>query len=164
MRYLILVILALLIQPTVAFSAPSTCPNVSDFGCLVKNSRKVFIEDYDQWWKIYNYAAEKAEKCTNYKDASIFFRLWSGYTDGEMSEMLFATTENILTNNNQCFFEGWLGLPAKERAAFISKFCPMIDREKTINVLKQAMKNPRYKSMATQLLRRTEGEQCKDVG
>jgi len=164
MRYFSLVILICLIQPALAFSAPATCPNVSNFGCLVKNSRKVFLEDYDQWWKIYNYAAEKAEKCTNYKDTSLFFRLWSGYTDGEMSESLFTDTGKILAKNSQCFFEGWLGLPAKERTAFISQFCPMEGREKIINILKQAMKNPRYKFMATQLLRRAEGVQCKDVG
>ncbi len=141
-------------------TAPEICPNVSDYACLVKNSRKVFIEDYDQWYKIFRHSSEKAQKCTNSSDVSLFFRLWSGWTDGEAAEALHDDTENILTNNNQCFFEGWLGLPAKERTAFIEKFCPTSDPERSVTAIKQAMSNPRYKSMATQLLHRAEGAQC----
>jgi len=161
MRYLRLVLLTLLIQPSLAFSASSTCPEVSDYGCLVKNSLQVYREDFEQWWKIYNHTAAKAKKCENFKDVTLFLRLWSGDTDGEMAEGLASDTEEILTKNNRCFFEGLLGLPKQERAAFISHYCPLTEPEPIAKALKQAMKNQRYKSMAIQLLHRAEGEQCK---
>ena len=161
MTFLRLVLLALLILPSLAYSASSTCPEVSDYGCLVKNSLQVYQEDFEQWWEIYNHTAAKAKKCENFKDVTLFLRLWSGNTDGEMAEGLFSDTEEILTKNNRCFFEGLLGLPKYERGTFISHYCPLTEPESIANALKQATKNPRYKFMATKLLQRVEGEQCK---
>ena len=161
MRLLRIVLLVILIQPSLAISASSTCPEVSDYGCLVKNSLQVYREDFEQWWKIFNHTAAKAKKCENLKDVTLFLRLWSGNTDGEMAEGLASDTEEILTKNNQCFFEGLLGLPKQERAVFISHYCPLTEPEPIAKALKQAIKKTRYKSMATQLLRRVEGGQCK---
>lgn len=161
MKSLRLLLLALLIQPTLTFSGSSTCPEVTDYECLVKNSLQVYREDFEQWWKIYNHSAAKAKTCRNFKEVTLFLRLWSGDTDGEMAEGLASDTEEILTKNSRCFFEGLLGLPKQERVAFISHFCPLTEPEPIAKALKLTMKNPRYKSIATQLLHRVEGEQCK---
>lgn len=161
MRVPYLLLLAFLIHPNLAFCASTICPTISDYGCLVKNSLQVYREDFEQWWNIYNYTAAKAKRCRNYKDVTLFLRLWSGDTDGEMAEGLVSDTEEILTTNNRCFFEGVLGLPKEERSAFISSYCPLTEPEPIAKALKQAAKNPLYKSMAKQLLRRVEGEQCR---
>lgn len=161
MKYFNLVLFVLLTQPNLAFSASSICPEVADYGCLVKNSLQVYQEDFEQWWKIYHYTAAKARRCANIKDITLFLHLWSGETDGEMAEGLSSDTEEIIIKNSRCFFEGLSGLPAQEREAFISRFCPLTEPEPITKALKQAMKISRYKPMATQLLQRVEGAQCK---
>jgi hypothetical protein len=155
MRYRRLLLLALLLQPCLAFSASKTCPKVSDYECLVKNSLQVYREDHDHWWDIYNYTAEKAKTCKSFKDVTLFLRLWSGETDGEMAEGLDEDTEEILVKNGKCFFEGMLGLADQERAALLSRFCPP-PVAPVLKPLKQAAKNPRYKSVAPQLLARID--------
>ncbi len=161
MRFLYFLLLALLIQPIPAFPASNTCPEVSDYACLVKNSMQVYQEDHEQWWKIYHYTAAKAKKCENFDDVTLFLRLWSGGTDGEMTESLAADTEEILINNHRCFFEGVLGLPKQEMAALITRFCPLTEPEPIVTALKQAMENARYRFIAAQLLQQIEEKQCR---
>jgi hypothetical protein len=76
MKRFALTIMMLLIQPNIAMPASSICPDVFDYECLVKNSFQVYREDFAQWWKIYNYTAEKARSCKDTKDVTLFFRLW----------------------------------------------------------------------------------------
>lgn len=155
MRHLRFFLLTLLIQSTPVFPASSTCPEVSDYACLVKNSLQVYQEDHEQWWKIYHHTATKAKKCENFSDITLFLRLWSGGTDGEMAEGLTADTEEILINNSQCFFEGLLGLSKEEKAAFITHYCPLTEPELVVKALKQALENARYRHIAAQLLQET---------
>lgn len=155
MRFLYFLLLALLFHSSFAFSASSTCPEVSDYACLVKNSLQVYQEDHEQWWKIYHHTAAKAKKCENFSDITLFLRLWSGGTDGEMAEGLTADTEEILINNSQCFFEGLLGLSKEEKAAFITHYCPLTEPELVVKALKQALENARYRHIAAQLLQET---------
>lgn len=161
MQYPRFFLLAFLIQSIPALPASSTCPEVSDYECLVKNSIPLYQEDFEQWWKIYHHAAAKAKKCENFKDVTLFLRLWSGSTDGEMAEGLVTDTEEILISNSQCFFEGLLGLSKEEIAAFITHYCPLTEPELIVKALKQALENARYRHIAAQLLHEVEGEQCK---
>ncbi|MBS0498391.1 MAG: hypothetical protein JSR51_12195 [Proteobacteria bacterium] len=160
MRYLHFSLLILLFHSGFAFSASSTCPEVSDYECLVKNSLQVYQEDAEHWWKIYHHTAAKAKKCENFNDVTLFLRLWSGGTDGEMAEGLATDTEEILINNHRCFFEGVLGLPKQEMAALITRFCPLTEPEPIVTTLKQAMENARYRHIAEQLLQQVEREGC----
>jgi len=160
MRYPRFFLLTLLFHSGFAFPASSTCPEVSDYACLVKNSLQVYQEDFEQWWKIYHHAATKAKKCQNFNDVTLFLRLWSGSTDGEMAESLATDTEEILINNHRCFFEGMLGLPKQEMAALITRFCPLTEPEPILTALKQVMKNARYRPIAAQLLQQIEMRQC----
>lgn len=116
---------------------------------------QVYQEDAEQWWKIYHHTAAKAKKCENFKDVTLFLRLWSGSTDGEMAEGLATDTEEILIKNSPCFFEGILGLSKQEIAAFITHYCPLTEPEPIVKALQQAMENPRYRHIATQLLQKT---------
>ncbi len=116
---------------------------------------QVYQEDHEQWWKIYHHAAAKAKKCENFDDVTLFLRLWSGGTDGEMAEALSTDTEEILAKSSQCFFEGMLGLPKQEIAALITRFCPLTEPEPIVKALQQAMENPRYRDIAAQLLQET---------
>ena len=152
MRCLHFFLLILLLQPIPAFPASSTCPEVSDYACLVKNSLQVYQEDYEQWWKIYHHTAAKAKKCENLNDVTLFLRLWSSGTDGEMAEGLITDTDEILAKNSRCFFEGALGLSKQEMASLITHYCPLIEPEPIVKALKQAMKNARYEHIAEQLL------------
>ena len=161
MRFPRFFLLTLLFQSSIAFPASSTCSEVSDYECLVKNSIQLYQEDFEQWWKIYHHAAAKAKKCENFKDVTLFLRLWSGSTDGEMAEGLVTDTEEILISNSQCFFEGMLGPSKQEIAAFITHYCPLTEPESIVTALKQALENPRYGHIAAQLLHEVEGEQCK---
>lgn len=115
----------------------------------------MYQEDFEQWWKIYHHAAAKAKKCENFNDVTLFLRLWSGGTDGETAEGLATDTEEILTKNSPCFFEGMLGLSKQEIAAFITHYCPLTEPEPIVKTLQQAMKNPRYRDIAAQLLQET---------
>ena len=160
MRYHHFFLLTLLFQSSIAFSTSSTCPEVSDYACLVKNSLQVYQEDAEQWWKIYDHTAAKAKECKNFKDVTLFLRLWSGGTDGEMAEGLAIDTEEILTKNSSCFFEGMLGLSKQEIAAFITHYCPLTAPEPIVKALQQAMKNRRYRDIATQLLQQIEEKLC----
>lgn len=160
MRSLYFLLLILLIQPIPALPASSTCPEVSDYECLVKNSLQVYQEDHEQWWKIYHHTSTRAKKCENFNDVTLFLRLWSGSTDGEMAEGLAIDTEEILIKNSRCFFEGMLGLPKQEMAALITRFCPLTEPEPIVTALKQAMKNARYGHIAEQLLQQAEREGC----
>ena len=120
----------------------------------------MYREDPDLWFKIYNYTASKALKCTDIKDVTLFLRLWLGVTDGEMSEGLVGDSQEILTKNNQCFFEGLLGMSDNDRAKFIARFDVLSDDEQIlINALKEAMNNPRYKSIARKMLNLAERRQ-----
>jgi len=49
MRFLYFFLLVLLSQSIPAFPASGTCPEVSDYACLVKNSMQVYRENYEQW-------------------------------------------------------------------------------------------------------------------
>lgn len=158
MRRLTFLLITLLIQPNLAFSASNICPEVSDYLCLVKNSLQVYREDYNQWWKIYHYTADRAKKCKRVEDVTLFLRLWSGTTDGEMAEGLSGDTEEILIKNTECFFEGLLGLPEQERNSIISDYEPLTEPEPIVKALRNAMKNPRYKPIATQLFQRVKGK------
>lgn len=161
MRFPRFFLLAFLIQSIPALPASSTCPEVSDYECLVKNSIPLYQEDFEQWWKIYHHTAAKAKKCENFKDVTLFLRLWSGSTDGEMAEGLVTDTEEILTSNSQCFFEGMLGLSKQEIAAFIAHYyCPLTEPEPIVKALKQALENTRYRHIAAQLLQLIEEKQC----
>lgn len=160
-RYPRFFLLILLFHSSFAFPASSTCPEVSDYACLVKNSMQVYQEDHEQWWKIYHHTAAKAKKCENFDDVTLFLRLWSGSTDGEMAEGFAIDTEEILINNHRCFFEGTLGLPKQEMAVLITRFCPLTEPEPIVTALKQAMKNARYRSIAAQLLQQIEEKQCR---
>ncbi|WMJ07572.1 hypothetical protein [Nitrosomonas sp. sh817] len=122
---------------------------------MVKNSIPLYQEDFEQWWKIYHHAAAKAKTCENFKDVTLFLRLWSGSTDGEMAEGLVTDTEEILINNSQCFFEGLLELSKEEIAAFITHYCPLTEPELIVRALKQALENARYRHIAAQLLQET---------
>lgn len=114
---------------------------------------QVYGEDPEQWWKIYNYTATKALKCKSIKEVALFLRLWLGDTDGEMSEGLGSDSLEILTKNKQCFFDGVLGMPLKDREKFIARFFVLDDDEPIyFDALKEAMKNPRYKSIAQKML------------
>lgn len=148
MRHLHFFLLVLLIQPMPAFPASNTCPEVSDYECLVRNSLQVYQENFEQWWKIYHHTAAKAKKCENFNDVTLFLRLWSGGTDGEMAEGLATDTEETLINNHRCFFEGMLRLPKQEMAALITRFCPLTEPEPIVTTLKQAMENARYRHIA----------------
>lgn len=161
MRYSGIFLLVFVFHSSFAFSTSSTCPEVSDYECLVKNSLQVYQEDAEQWWKIYHHTAAKAKKCENFNDVTLFLRLWSGSTDGEMAEGLATDTEEILTTNSSCFFEGMLGLSKQEIAAFTTHYCPLTEPESIVTALKQALENPRYGHIAAQLLHQVEGEQCK---
>lgn len=160
MRFFHFFLLAFLIQSIPALPASSTCPEVSDYECLVENSLQVYQEDAEQWWKIYHHAAARAKKCENFNDVTLFLRLWSGSTDGEMAEGLATDTEEILNKNSPCFFEGMLGLSKQEIAAFITHYCPLTEPEPIVKGLQQAMENPRYRDIAAQLLQKIEGKQC----
>lgn len=161
MRILYFFLLILLSQSIPAFPASSPCPEVSDYACLVKNSMQVYQQDYEQWWKIYHHAAAKAKRCENFNDVSLFLRLWSGGTDGEMTEALSTDTEEVLINNNQCFFEGMLGLSKQEMAALVARFCPLTEPGPIVKALNQAMKNARYRDIAAPLLQQIEEKQCR---
>lgn len=126
----------------------------------MKNSLRVYQEEYEQWWKIYHHTMAKARKCTNPEDVTLFLRLWSGQTDGEMAEGLSSDTEDILAGNYACFFDGFLGLPAGERAALVAHFCPLGGPETIAKSLRQALKNPRYEASAKEILQRVESKQC----
>lgn len=154
-------LLVFVFHSSFAFSTSSTCPEVSDYECLVKNSIPLYQEDAEQWWKIYHHTAAKAKNCENFNDVTLFLRLWSGGTDGETAEGLATDTEEILTTNSSCFFEGMLGLSKQEIAAFITHYCPLTAPEPIVKALKQALENPRYRHIAAQLLHEVEGEQCK---
>ncbi|MBX9916290.1 MAG: hypothetical protein E6Q59_03610 [Nitrosomonas sp.] len=121
----------------------------------------MYQEDSEQWWKIYHHTAAKAKKCENFNDVTLFLRLWSGSTDGEMAEGLVSDTEEILIKNSPCFFEGLLGLSKQEIAVLITHYCPLTEPEPIVKALKQAMENARYGHIAEQLLHQVEGEQCK---
>lgn len=161
MRYSGIFLLVFVFHSSFAFPASSTCPEVSDYECLVKNSLQVYQEDFEQWWKIYHHTAAKAKKCENLNDVTLFLRLWSGSTDGEMAEGLATDTEKILIKNSRCFFEGALGLSNQEMAALITRFCPLTEPESLVTALKQAMENARYRSIAEQLLQQIEEKQCR---
>jgi hypothetical protein len=152
MKYVRVLLLALLLQPCLALSASKTCPKVEDFECLVTHGSQVFQEDVEHAWNIYRRAETKAKACKDYKDVTRFLHLWSGRVDGDLLETLSEDTEGILAKNGKCFFEGFLGLPEQEQKAFIARFCPLFDPEPLVKSLKQAAENPRYKSAATQLL------------
>jgi hypothetical protein len=154
MRYRRLLLLVLLLQPCLAFSASRTCPKVEDFECLVEHSLEVYREDYNHWWDIYYYTLNKAKTCKNFKDVTRYLRLWSGKTDGEMAEGLIEDTEEILVKSSKCFFEGVLGLTEQERAPIL-RLCPP-PTAPVIKSLKQAARNPRYKSVAPQMLARID--------
>lgn len=124
---------------------------------------QVYQEDHEQWWKIYYQTAAEAKKCENFDDVTLFLRLWSGGTDGEMVEGLAIDTEEILIKNSRCFFEGALGLPKQEMAALITRFCPLTEPEPIVKALQQAIKKPRYRDIAAQLLRRQKQETCIQV-
>lgn len=160
MRYLHFFLLALVFHSDSAFPASSTCPEVTDYVCLVKNSLQVYQEDHEQWWKIYHHAAAKAKKCKNFDDVTLFLRLWSGGTDGEMAEGLVSDTDEILAKNSPCFFEGALGLSKQEMAALITHYCPLTEPEPIVEALKQAMKNAHYQHIAAQLLQQIEEKPC----
>ncbi|MDV6346940.1 hypothetical protein R2083_05345 [Nitrosomonas sp. Is35] len=160
MQYSRFFLLILLFYSGFAFQASSTCPEVLDYECLVKNSQQVYQEDSEQWWKIYHHTAAKAKKCENFNDVTLFLRLWSGSTDGEMAEGLAIDTEEILIKNSRCFFEGALGLPKQEMATLITRFCPLTEPEPIVKALKQAIKNARYGHIAEQLLQQVEREGC----
>jgi len=160
MRYSGIFLLVFVFHSSFAFPASSTCPEVSDYACLVKNSLQVYQEDAEQWWKIYHHTATKAKKCENFNDVTLFLRLWSGGTDGEMAEGLATDTEEILIKNSRCSFEGVLGLSKQEMAAFITHYCPLTEPEPIVEALKQAMKNARYRHIAAQLLQQIEEKQC----
>ena len=121
---------------------------------------QVYQEDHEQWWRIYHHTAAKAKKCENFNDVTLFLRLWSGSTDGEMAEGLVSDTDEILTKNSPCFFEGVLGLSKQEMAALITHYCPLTEPEPIVEALKQAMKNERYRPIAAQLLQQVEREKC----
>jgi hypothetical protein len=161
MQYPHFFLLTLLFHSSFAFPAPNTCREVSDYECLIKNSLQVYQEDHEQWWKIYHHNAAKAKKCENFDDVTLFLRLWSGSTDGEMAEGLATDTEEILIKNSRCFFEGALGLSNQEMAALITRFCPLTELEPIVTALKQAMKNARYRPIAAQLLQQIEEKQCR---
>jgi hypothetical protein len=72
-----------------------------------------------------------------------------------MAEGLDEDTEEILVKSGKCFFEGVLGLADQERAALLSRFCPP-PVAPVLNSLRQAARNPRYKSVAPQLLSRVD--------
>lgn len=160
MRYPRFFLLILLFHSSFAFPASNTCPEVSDYECLVKNSLQVYQENFEQWWKIYHHAAAKAKKCENFNDVTLFLRLWSGGTDGEMAEGLITDTDEILAKNSPCFFEGMLGLSKQEMAALITHYCPLTESEPIVKALKQAMENARYGHIAEQLLQQIEEKQC----
>lgn len=127
---------------------------------MVKNSIQVYQEDFEQWWKIYHHTVAKAKKCENFNDFTLFLHLWSGSTEGEMAEGLITDTDEILTKNSSCFFEGVLGLSKQEMAAFITHYCPLTKPEPIVKALKQAMENARYQRIAAQLLQQIEEKQC----
>ncbi|MBX3617885.1 hypothetical protein [Nitrosomonas sp.] len=116
---------------------------------------QVYQEDAEQWWKIYHHTAAKAKKCENFIDVTLFLRLWSGGTDGEMAEGLTTDTEEILITNSPCFFEGLLELSKVEIAAFITHYCPLTEPGLIVKALKQALENARYRHIAAQLLHET---------
>lgn len=122
---------------------------------------QVYQEDHEQWWKIYHHTAAKAKKCENFDDVTLFLRLWSCGTDGEMAEGLTTDTEEILIKNSPCFFEGVMGLPKQEMASLITRFCPLTEPESLVTALKQAMENARYRPIAAQLLQQIEEKQCR---
>lgn len=161
MRFLYFFLLVLLFQSIPAFPASGTCPEVSDYACLVKNSMQVYQEDHEQWWKIYHHAAAKAKECENFDDVTLFLRLWSGDTDGEMAEALSTDTEEILAKSNQCFFEGMLALPKQEMTALVTRFCPLTEPEPIVTALQHAIENARYRPIATQLLQQIAQNQCR---
>lgn len=162
MRFLYILFFLFFLQPATSHSASETCPQISDYNCLIKNSIKVYGEDPEQWWKIYDYTSTKALKCTNIKDVTLFLRLWLGVTDGEMSEGLERDSLKILTKNKPCFFDGVLGMSLKDRSNFIARFIIIDDDEPAyFDALKEAMKNPRYKSIAIKMLNLAKGRKSK---
>lgn len=121
---------------------------------------QLYQEDHEQWWKIYHHAAAKAKKCENFNDITLFLRLLSGSTNGEMAESLAIDTEEILAKNSPCFFEGVLGLSKEEMVALITHYCPLTEPEPIVKALKQAMENACYQPIAAQLLQQIEMRQC----
>ncbi|MDV6341806.1 hypothetical protein R2103_08505 [Nitrosomonas sp. Is24] len=120
----------------------------------------MYQEDSEQWWKIYHHTAAKAKKCENFNDVTLFLRLWSGSTDGEMAEGLVSDTDEILAKSSPCFFEGVLGLSKQEMVVLITHYCPLTEPEPIVKALKQAMENARYGHIAAQLLQQVEREGC----
>ena len=159
MRYLVTIILAVLLLTSTASGKPSraTCPEVSDFECLVDNSLRLYSEDFAQWWEIYHLAAAKAKKCM---EVGRFLRLWLGNTDGEMAQSLSSDTTEILVTNANCFFEALFTLPEKERADIVDRYCPIQAPGPILSALREATANPRFEPSAQKLIDRVENKEC----
>jgi len=149
----IITLLLMLLLPLEVFCASNTCPTVTDFLCLVKHSSQVYKEDFQHWWSIYHYTANKAKKCLDDKDITVFLQLWSANVDGECIEGLTQDTEYILIKNNKYFIQGLLGLSETERALFIKKFCPLFDIAKCLHAL-ETINDVHYKEVASLIIQR----------
>ncbi|SNX59355.1 hypothetical protein SAMN06296273_0793 [Nitrosomonas ureae] len=115
----------------------------------------MYQEDAEQWWKIYHHTIAKPKARKNFNDVTLFLRLWSGSTDGKMTEGLVTNTDEILVKNSLCFFEGILGLSKQEIAAFITHYWLLTEPGPIAMALKQALENTRYRDIAAQLLQET---------
>jgi hypothetical protein len=162
MRSACLILVLALFSSTAAAAKPgSPCPSTADFDCLVQNSIAVYEHDYEHWWRIYHAGFQKALRCRTYTDVATYLNLWTGGTNGEMSEGLTEDTSKLLVKKPKCFFEGVIAMRSNARSNLIERFCPWADPEEPfLKVLRRYERIEKNHFVVEPLLHRVVAKKC----
>lgn len=146
------VFLTILISTSCFSTEKNQICGAGDFPCLVNNSIALYRSDYELWWEIYHAGYEKAASCESKEAVTTYLALWSGETDGEMSEALYDDTDKLVLKDPECFFEGAEKLEVVQWENFLRKYCPYSDEKSVLETLRKYSGDERFGDKARAIL------------